>query len=390
MATLCALQPVLADELLSDRVTVIEADGRTHTVQHTLFSDAVLATLKLPGSVVPLRVAFGGPERLTFQSAWEARSEQIALWSGSAFVRYRHQYGEAVERLSDGAWRLRASSFPPGLSIESPEAASGSDPVRIDLASTWVFPSDMDVLDWQADAAADGEWTFEDNSIGWQQRGTEPVGLTITYRSRSEAMPLADSLAPVTAPAPASDRPATGLPQASAQEVRASQVGGDVDTDADEVVDAMDVCIGPIIPALAEPNAADDVDVSPLPGCDGASRVVLTGIGFDVGQSQLDESARRVLDRVANALMSMPGDSNHEIAAHTDSQGRWPNNLALSKRRARAVRQYLLLRGVPAGSLSATGYGETRPISDNSTATGRRENRRIELGPLSPNAPVDD
>ena len=460
-----ALPPAGAAELLSDRLVLMEADGRSHTVQHTLFSDAVPATLQLPGSVIPQRVVFGGPERLTFRSAWEARPDRLALWSGSAFARYRHQYGDAVRNLSNGAWRLSVSSLPSGLSIELDEATSDAaanaaanaaaiaasesatvsadvTPTRIDIASTWVFPSDVEVLDWQAGSASAGEWTFEDNSLGWQQRGTDPVALTITYRSRSDAAALADAFAtddPSTAPAAPPDEPATppeppvtNVPLADASPIdgrndsagqaesraalsdaspAAAQLAVsedraetradarpdagpdagpdlDIDTDGDGVADAQDVCIGSVKLARIEPNAPEDSDAAPLPGCKGASRVVLEGISFDVGQSWLDPSARSVLDRVAAALIAMPG-RDHEIAAHTDSQGRWTNNLALSQRRARAVRQYLLLRGVPAGSLSSTGHGESRPITENLTAQGRRENRRIELGPLPAGGPVD-
>ncbi len=67
------------------------------------------------------------------------------------------------------------------------------------------------------------------------------------------------------------------------------------------------------------------------------------------------------------------------IEGHTDSAGPDEINLALSKARAEAVRQALIERGVPPERLAAEGAGESRPIADNATATGRRENRRVEV-----------
>ena len=68
-----------------------------------------------------------------------------------------------------------------------------------------------------------------------------------------------------------------------------------------------------------------------------------------------------------------------EIAGHTDSDGAADKNLALSKRRAEAVVNYLVEAGVDTSRVSAEGYGETRPIASNDTAEGKAQNRRIEI-----------
>ena len=67
------------------------------------------------------------------------------------------------------------------------------------------------------------------------------------------------------------------------------------------------------------------------------------------------------------------------IEGHTDSAGVPEQNLALSERRATAVVEQLVLRGVSAQRLSAEGFGDRRPIGDNATRAGRAANRRIEL-----------
>ena len=71
-----------------------------------------------------------------------------------------------------------------------------------------------------------------------------------------------------------------------------------------------------------------------------------------------------------------------EIGAHTDNQGTKANNQRLSRKRADAVRHYLMLRGVGPNQIQAKGYGESTPLGDNRTLEGRRINRRVELSEL--------
>jgi outer membrane protein OmpA-like peptidoglycan-associated protein len=73
---------------------------------------------------------------------------------------------------------------------------------------------------------------------------------------------------------------------------------------------------------------------------------------------------------------------NIEVAGHTDSRGSDAYNIKLSQRRAEAVRDYLISKGIAADRLSAKGYGESQPVADNATDEGRFKNRRVELVPL--------
>ncbi len=68
-----------------------------------------------------------------------------------------------------------------------------------------------------------------------------------------------------------------------------------------------------------------------------------------------------------------------EIEGHTDGQGAEADNLLLSQRRADAVREYLIVQGVSEERVIARGYGELQPVGDNSTPSGRAQNRRIEF-----------
>ena len=68
-----------------------------------------------------------------------------------------------------------------------------------------------------------------------------------------------------------------------------------------------------------------------------------------------------------------------DIDGHTDSQGSNESNQVLSDNRAGAVKEYLMKKGVDASRLKSTGYGEDKPVADNSTAAGRAKNRRTEM-----------
>ena len=101
-------------------------------------------------------------------------------------------------------------------------------------------------------------------------------------------------------------------------------------------------------------------------------------ITFDPGSVEINESAGRVLDRIAAVLP----DCRHvrmEISGHTDSQGGEEMNLNLSQSRADAVLNGLLARSVLVSNLVAQGYGESQPIASNETEAGREQNRRIEF-----------
>ncbi|HNQ00543.1 MAG TPA: OmpA family protein, partial [Bacteroidia bacterium] len=67
------------------------------------------------------------------------------------------------------------------------------------------------------------------------------------------------------------------------------------------------------------------------------------------------------------------------VEGHTDNTGNPEKNVTLSQKRCESVKNYLVSKGIDANRLTATGYGDTRPIADNKTADGRAKNRRVEL-----------
>jgi len=112
-------------------------------------------------------------------------------------------------------------------------------------------------------------------------------------------------------------------------------------------------------------------------------------IAFEPGSGKLDASAESILDDMAEILIKCPDDMRLEISGHTDSQGRETMNQELSQTRAQAVLSALRERRVLTSSYVAKGYGEEKPIGDNSTEAGREANRRIEFKLILPE-PIEE
>jgi outer membrane protein OmpA-like peptidoglycan-associated protein len=105
-------------------------------------------------------------------------------------------------------------------------------------------------------------------------------------------------------------------------------------------------------------------------------------INFTTGSDVPPQDAQLALAKSAQLLKTCTTAGKTvkmEIGGYSDNVGRAESNLALSKKRAAAVRAYLVKHGVPADSLTAQGYGDASPVADNSTASGRFANRRIEF-----------
>ncbi len=107
--------------------------------------------------------------------------------------------------------------------------------------------------------------------------------------------------------------------------------------------------------------------------------ITLRGIYFDVNKTTIKPESRPALEDAAKILKENPS-IRVEIQGHTDSQGSDEYNLKLSDGRAWAVVNFLVQNlGIEQGRLTAKGYGESRPVADNSTAEGRALNRRVEF-----------
>lgn len=175
--------------------------------------------------------------------------------------------------------------------------------------------------------------------------------------------------------------------------------GCPLDKDADTVVDEEDLC--PDVKGLATLKGCPDrdadgvadkddkcPDVIGIPannGCPDIPKEVVTQITkiaskifFETGSDKLKASSKTQLDDLADILTQYPA-ANLVIEGHTDNTGNPEKNVVLSQKRCESVKNYLVSKGIDANRLSATGYGQTRPIDDNKTSAGRAKNRRVEL-----------
>jgi outer membrane protein OmpA-like peptidoglycan-associated protein len=102
-------------------------------------------------------------------------------------------------------------------------------------------------------------------------------------------------------------------------------------------------------------------------------------IFFHTNSATLTEDSYKPLDDILKILTSYI-NLNFIIEGYTDAVGSDEYNLALSKRRAKTIREYFISKGIPAARIaSVTGYGETKPIGSNETEEGKAMNRRVEI-----------
>ncbi len=152
------------------------------------------------------------------------------------------------------------------------------------------------------------------------------------------------------------------------------------DSDADGIADPDDKC--PSEPETI--NGIDDGDGCPDKG---KSLVVITKdrielketVFFDPGKATIQKRSFSLVDQIAQVMKAHPEVKKIRVEGHTDADGNDGKNLELSKKRARAVLDALVKRGVEAARLESDGFGETQPIADNKTKAGKAQNRRVEL-----------
>ena len=148
--------------------------------------------------------------------------------------------------------------------------------------------------------------------------------------------------------------------------------GCETDADGDGVPDWCDLCPTVAGPALNK-------------GCPEVKREVRTllqkamkGIAFETGKATIKKSSNKLLDQIAKTFIENK-DFIIEVQGHTDNVGKAALNKTLSEKRANAVMNYLIKKGVPAERMTAKGYGDEMPIADNKTKAGREKNRRVEF-----------
>jgi outer membrane protein OmpA-like peptidoglycan-associated protein len=159
-----------------------------------------------------------------------------------------------------------------------------------------------------------------------------------------------------------------------------AELKGCLDQDSDGIPDPQDQC--PTEPETI--NGVDDED-----GCPDKGKIrvkvtkskveILEKVFFDTGKDVIKARSHKLLNQVALTLKANPAIELVRIEGHTDNQGGTEFNQDLSEKRAQAVRRYLLNRGVARERLDSKGFGESKPVASNASASGREKNRRVEF-----------
>lgn len=154
--------------------------------------------------------------------------------------------------------------------------------------------------------------------------------------------------------------------------IKVDETGCPADTDGDGVIDEIDRC--PTTPGNGTANGCPEVREEVKKRLNFATR----GIYFETGKATLKSNSYAMLNEIIS-IMEEYTDYSLRIGGYTDSQGSESTNLRLSQERVDAVKSYLTRNSVSENRIEATGYGEANPIASNATATGRAQNRRVEL-----------
>lgn len=155
--------------------------------------------------------------------------------------------------------------------------------------------------------------------------------------------------------------------------VKVDANGCSLDSDGDGVPDALDNCpqtpVGVKVDASGCPSTVLDA---------GSAAWTFNDINFAVSKAEITPSSHGILDEIVAALEDRPA-LKVQVEGHTDSTGARAFNMDLSNRRAQAVVDYLVGKGIGSSRISAKGFGPDRPIADNATKLGRSKNRRVQL-----------
>ena len=107
-------------------------------------------------------------------------------------------------------------------------------------------------------------------------------------------------------------------------------------------------------------------------------KIITYGISFDSNKSNFHPESMGTINQLYKTLNDNP-TLKVEIDGYTDSDGDDAANLQLSEDRSNAVRDQLVKMGIDGSRISAKGFGETNPVSDNTTFEGKAKNRRVEM-----------
>lgn len=148
------------------------------------------------------------------------------------------------------------------------------------------------------------------------------------------------------------------------------------DTDKDGILDKDDAC--PTVAGGAEYKGCPP----PPPVKPAEMRIIekaFKSLEFASAKDIIKAKSFPSLNDLAKLMVAHKGDWTLKLSGHTDNDGSPEKNMVLSEKRAKAVKAYLVKKGVPAENIMTEWFGQTMPIADNATPAGKQKNRRVEM-----------
>jgi outer membrane protein OmpA-like peptidoglycan-associated protein len=144
------------------------------------------------------------------------------------------------------------------------------------------------------------------------------------------------------------------------------------DSDNDGLLDKDDEC--PMTPGPKENKGCPVIEKEVVE----VIKTAFNNLEFETAKDIILDPSKPALDELAQVLTNKPL-WKLEISGHTDDVGDDNANLVLSKKRAEALKNYLVSKGISADRMATLYFGETKPIAENNTPEGRKKNRRVEI-----------
>jgi OOP family OmpA-OmpF porin len=136
--------------------------------------------------------------------------------------------------------------------------------------------------------------------------------------------------------------------------------------------------LGYYLTVVAKESMTQDVTASAMLDALNKDGRVALYISFDTGKATIRPDSKPIIDQIVQ-MMKANEDLELGVEGHTDNVGDAKSNQTLSENRAQAVAVAIVEQGIDAKRLSTAGYGQNKPIADNSSEEGRAKNRRVEL-----------
>lgn len=335
-------------------------------------------------------------EMAFFPGSTKNHGTDISTLYPSAAVLYHFRHGKLLPFLDLGAGMMRYKAD--GINAQNDFALHCGGGLKWLLARDWALRADLAyVLDVDSYidhnygagpnnllAAAGISWFF---GSGEKQTAAAPAAPTDSDKDgvpdEKDACPSTPAGVSVSANGCPLDADADGIPDyqdacsSTPAGVAVTANGCPADTDKDGIPDYQDEC--PATPAATsvDPKGCP-IGTKAMP----TDQWILRGVTFEVNSDVLTSGGMTILDE-AVTILKPRASVRLEIQGHTDNTGDAKHNMALSQKRAEAVKRYLVDKGIAPERLETKGYGDSMPVGDNSTEQGRESNRRIEFKVLS-------